>query len=180
MKAFSVYLCLYSSCLPPLKYKHSPHSFVLNHGAFFNTGYTKKNIRISNTCSTRTKRDIKILMLRCTRKLGFTLSCARTQPLVNGPKHWSHFLREQYNVYHMAESTGYAVLRRVWVIILVQQECRRECGVRPSGDKSIRKCFKQFRWRKKRHSTGLSRTSDENVEPVRQAFMRSTKKSIFR
>jgi transposase len=51
----------------------------------------------------------------------------------------------------------------------------------PPDDKSIRRWYRQFRGTgsvEKRYSTGRPRRSDEDVDHVMQAFIRSPKKSI--
>jgi hypothetical protein len=52
--------------------------------------------------------------------------------------------------------------------------------VRPPEDKSIRRWYKQFRETRGVNSIGRPRTTDEDVDLVRQAFIRSPKKSICR
>ncbi|KDR23208.1 hypothetical protein L798_07109 [Zootermopsis nevadensis] len=89
-----------------------------------------------------------------------------------------HVLRDQGSVCRTAESIDCVVCKS---IIPVHREFRREYGVRPPDDKSIRKWHEQFRETgsvEKRHSTGWPRRYDEDVNSVRQAFMRSLTKSI--
>jgi hypothetical protein len=66
-------------------------------------------------------------------------------------------------------------------ITRVHHEFRREHVVRPPVDKRIRGGYEQFRERlavwKNRHSALRPRRSDEGMDRVRQAFVRSLKKS---
>jgi hypothetical protein len=67
-------------------------------------------------------------------------------------------------------------------IIRVKREFRREYGVRPPDDQSIRRKYEQIRdsGSVEKQSSGRPRGSDEDVDRVRQAFIRSPKKSISR
>lgn len=69
-------------------------------------------------------------------------------------------------------------------IVSVQRRFRQTyVGQIAPDDKAIRRWFNQFRETgnvEKKHSTGRPRTSEENVERIRQSCVRSPKKSIAR
>jgi len=68
-------------------------------------------------------------------------------------------------------------------VIIVQRQFRTEFGKQPPSDNSIRRWYAQFQETGcacKRKSTGRPSVTEEQVEQVRQAFIRSPRKSTVR